>query len=60
MEQGRARRIAALARELEALDGYELDVLTAAVAALERLERLAARTAHEKSAAGPRESGRQT
>jgi DNA-binding MarR family transcriptional regulator len=57
MEQGRARRIATLARELEALDGNELDALTAAVAALERLERLAGGAVHEKTAATPRESG---
>jgi DNA-binding MarR family transcriptional regulator len=57
MEQGRSRRIAALARELEALDADELDALTAAVTALERLERPAARAAHEKRAATPREPG---
>ena len=57
MEQGRARRIAALARELEALDGNELDALTAAVAALERLERLAGGAVPEKTAAPPRAAG---
>jgi DNA-binding MarR family transcriptional regulator len=41
MEQGRARRIGALERELAPLDDAELDALAGAVAALERLERLA-------------------
>ena len=57
MEQGRARRIAALAGELEALEGDELDALSAAVAALERLERLAGGAAHGKTTATPRAGG---